>query len=199
MRRRWNAAVGTRVVVRNWLEQACIFNTSDFRPRRRPNRVWSPNRDLDGPLSRERSALRPWDAAGESVRVAAAVRSGSCGTGGRTAGLSPHSPGSSVAAAMRILGILCAEGRSPSTGAMPLLHLSQNDRLRLVFPVPASQVPKVNLGTGGDSRRVAAQKNPRANRAILPGDPGQYENDEVEVDVVNADLSLVPGMYARCR
>ena len=80
---------------------------------------------------------------------------------------------------------------------MPLLHLSQNDRLRLVFPVPASQVPKVNLG---DPVEIRVESPPRK----IPGQIARYSREiqantrtmEVEVDVANADLSLVPGMYA---
>jgi RND family efflux transporter MFP subunit len=78
-----------------------------------------------------------------------------------------------------------------------LVRLSQNDRLRLVFPVSVSFVSKINIGDPVEIRldsinRVLNGKVARSTRKVETA----TRTMEVEVDIPNADLSLIPGMYA---
>jgi RND family efflux transporter MFP subunit len=93
-------------------------------------------------------------------------------------------------------GALVPAGIS-SSQALPLVRLSQNDRLRLAFPVSVSFVSKVKLGDSVEIRVDCLQK-------VLTGTVARSTRKvetatrtmEVEVDVANADLQLIPGMYA---
>jgi RND family efflux transporter MFP subunit len=94
-------------------------------------------------------------------------------------------------------GSMIQAGTASSSQAMPLVRLSQNSLLRLILPVPESAVPTVHIGQQVEVRvktlnrsfsgRVArfAEKVSSATRTM-----------ETEVDVPNASLVLIPGMYA---
>src|SRR5205807_4034755 len=81
--------------------------------------------------------------------------------------------------------------------AMPLVRLSQNSLLRLILPVPESVVPRVRVGQQVDV------KVPSMNR-VFPGKVARFAEKvqsstrtmDTEVDVPNANLLLIPGMYA---
>jgi RND family efflux transporter MFP subunit len=94
-------------------------------------------------------------------------------------------------------GALIQAGVSSSTQTLPLVRLSQNDRLRLVIPISVSYVSRINLGDPVEIR-VASLDKPligtiaRSTRKIETA----TRTMEVEVDVPNADLKLIPGMYA---
>ncbi len=94
-------------------------------------------------------------------------------------------------------GALIQAGTSSSTQTLPLVRLSQNDRLRLNFPVSVTYIPWVKPGDevrihidslrepfGAKIARLA-QKVETATRTMI-----------VEADLTNADYRLVPGMYA---
>lgn len=94
-------------------------------------------------------------------------------------------------------GALIQAGISSSTQAMPLVRLSQNDRLRLDIPVSVQYVSRINVGDPVDIRvdwlgtnftGTIARSTRRVDTAT--------RTMEVEVDVSNADLRLIPGMYA---
>jgi RND family efflux transporter MFP subunit len=95
------------------------------------------------------------------------------------------------------LGTLVQAGTSSSTQAMPLVRLSQDDVFRLVIPVPESYVSYVHIG---DPVQVTV---PALKRSLL-GKFARFSVDvqeqtrtmHTEVDVPNADRSLVEGMYA---
>ena len=94
-------------------------------------------------------------------------------------------------------GALIQAGVSSSTQSLPLVRLSQNDRLRLDIPVSVPYVSHINVGdpvqvnitslgttlTGTIAR--STRKVDTATRTM-----------EVEMDVPNPDLKLIPGMYA---
>ncbi len=94
-------------------------------------------------------------------------------------------------------GAMIQAGISSSTQAMPVVKLSQNAMLRLIFPVPESAVPTVHVGQQVNVRvptlgrsfpgRVArfAEKVSSSTRTM-----------DTEVDVPNPNLVLTPGMYA---
>jgi RND family efflux transporter MFP subunit len=85
-----------------------------------------------------------------------------------------------------------------STGSLPLVRLSQNDKLRAVFPVPVAYVSQIKVG---DTVRI--QIDSTLHRTLL-GEVARFSRKvetstrtmEVEVDVPNADLSITPGIYA---
>jgi RND family efflux transporter MFP subunit len=95
------------------------------------------------------------------------------------------------------LGTLLQAGTSSSTQAMPLVRISQDDLFRLVIPVPESYVRYIRIG---DPVNVLVTS---LNRS-LPGKVTRFSVDvkedtrtmHTEVDVLNPDHVLIPGMYA---
>jgi RND family efflux transporter MFP subunit len=94
-------------------------------------------------------------------------------------------------------GAMIQAGTSSQTQSMPLVRLSQNDRLRLVIPVPASAVPRVQLGERVAVTVQSLHKTVSGTVARFADrlDP-ETRTMHVEVDVQNPQLELVPGMYA---
>jgi RND family efflux transporter MFP subunit len=94
-------------------------------------------------------------------------------------------------------GAMIQQGISSDTQAMPVVRLSQNDRLRLMLPVPESAVPGVHIG-----QKVDVTVN--SLRKTFPGRVTRFETKismatrtmDTEVDVLNPDYVLIPGMYA---
>ncbi len=84
-----------------------------------------------------------------------------------------------------------------SSQATPLLRLSENDRLRLTFPVSVSYVDRIRVG---QEVRIHVQATGRTLRGAVSRFTRKVETAtrtmDVEVDVPNPDLALVPGMYA---
>jgi RND family efflux transporter MFP subunit len=95
------------------------------------------------------------------------------------------------------IGAMIQAGTSSQTQAMPIVRLSQNDRLRLVMPVPESAVSRIHVGAPvavavQSLRKTVSGKVARfAERLDM-----ETRTMRVEVDVLNAKLELVPGMYA---
>lgn len=95
------------------------------------------------------------------------------------------------------LGTLVQAGTSSSTQAMPIVRLSEDDKFRLVIPVPESYVRFIHLG---DPVAVAV---PSLNRSF-PGKVARFSVDvredtrtmHTEVDVPNPQGVLLPGLYA---
>ena len=89
-------------------------------------------------------------------------------------------------------GALIHNGGSGNT---PLVRVSQNDRLRLVFPVSVSFVSFIKIGDPVEIRlqsRILSGTVTRSTRKIETA----TRTMDVEVDVPNPDLLLIPGMYA---
>jgi RND family efflux transporter MFP subunit len=94
-------------------------------------------------------------------------------------------------------GAMIQAGTSSSTQAMPLVKLSQTDRLRLTIPIPESAVAHIRVGAPVEVRVDAVQRT-------FSGTVARFANTvnadtrtmETEVDVANPDQTLVPGMYA---
>src|SRR5262249_51491738 len=94
-------------------------------------------------------------------------------------------------------GAMIQAGTSSQTQAMPVVRLSQNNRLRLVIPVPESSVSLIHTGT-------PVNLDVQALRKTFTGTVSRFadrlDSDtrtmRVEVDVENPTLELVPGMYA---
>jgi RND family efflux transporter MFP subunit len=94
-------------------------------------------------------------------------------------------------------GTLMQAGTSSSTQAIPLVRLSEDDRFRLVIPVPESYVKYIKVG---DAVKVNV---PSLNR-VFPGKVTRFSVDvaqdtrtmHTEVDVENPSHLLMPGLYA---
>jgi len=96
------------------------------------------------------------------------------------------------------LGALVQAGTSSSTQAMPLVRLSEDDRFRLVIPVPETYVRFIHIG---DPVSVTI---PSLNQKV-PGTVARFSTDvredtrtmHTEVDVMNPSRLLLPGLYAQ--
>ncbi len=94
-------------------------------------------------------------------------------------------------------GSMIQAGISSQTQAMPVVRLAQNDLLRLILPVPVSDVGGVKNGEPVDVNVVSLHH-------WLKGTVTRYADSvqfstrtmDTEVDVPNPDGSLIPGMYA---
>ncbi len=94
-------------------------------------------------------------------------------------------------------GSMIQAGTSSQTQAMPVVRLSQNNLLRLMLPVPESNVPLIHTGE-------TVQVNVPSIGKTFPGHVTRFSKSvqtstrtmDTEVDVPNPGFSLVPGMYA---
>jgi len=94
-------------------------------------------------------------------------------------------------------GALMQAGTSSSTQAMPLVRLSQDDRFRLVIPVPESYVRYIRIGE-------PVNVNVTSLNRTFPGKVTRFSVDvredtrtmHTEVDVLNPEHVLLPGLYA---
>jgi RND family efflux transporter MFP subunit len=88
-------------------------------------------------------------------------------------------------------------GGTTGSQTIPLLRLSENDRLRLTFPVSVSYVARIKVGQ-------PVQIHIQATGQTLSGTVSRFTDKvetatrtmDVEVEVPNPNLALVPGMYA---
>jgi RND family efflux transporter MFP subunit len=95
------------------------------------------------------------------------------------------------------LGTLMQAGTNSSTQAMPLVKLSEDDKFRLVIPVPESYVHDIHIGD------PVSVNVPSLNRTF-PGKVARFSVDvredtrtmHTEVDVANPGRVLLPGLYA---
>lgn len=94
-------------------------------------------------------------------------------------------------------GALVQAGTSSSTQAMPIVRLSEDDRFRLVIPVPETYVKYIHVG---DPVSVKVSSLDRT----FPGKIARFSVDvredtrtmHTEVDVENPQRVLLPGLYA---
>lgn len=95
------------------------------------------------------------------------------------------------------LGTLMQAGTSSATNILPLVRLSQDDKFRLVIPVPESYVRFIRIGDSVQVRVTSLDK-------VFPGKVARFATDvntetrtmHTEVDVPNPAHVLIPGMYA---
>jgi RND family efflux transporter MFP subunit len=94
-------------------------------------------------------------------------------------------------------GALIQVGTNSATQAIPLVRVSDNYRLRLVFQTPESMAEQVAPGTPvtvtiqATGERLQS-KVARLSDAVTPDTRTMH----TEVDIQNADLRLKPGLYA---
>jgi len=94
-------------------------------------------------------------------------------------------------------GALLPAGTSSNIGNSALCHLSQNDLLRLVIPVPESAVPAIHIGQN-IAVSVSALDRTFNGKIVRFSDQidMQTRTMHTEVQVPNPKFELVPGMYA---
>lgn len=94
-------------------------------------------------------------------------------------------------------GSMIQAGISSQTQAMPVVRLTQNDLLRLILPVPVSDVGGVRDGELVDVNVVSLGRRLKG-KITRYADSVQFSTRtmDTEVDVPNPDGSLIPGMYA---
>jgi len=94
-------------------------------------------------------------------------------------------------------GALLPAGTSSSENGLALCHLSQNDLLRLVIPVPETVVPDVHIGEAVQVRVSALN---RTFQGKVTRSSGQIDLEtrtmHTEIQVPNPSYDIVPGMYA---
>jgi RND family efflux transporter MFP subunit len=94
-------------------------------------------------------------------------------------------------------GSLIQAGTSSQTQAMPVVRLSQNSILRLQLPVPESAVPMVRLGEPVDVKVSALSRTfPGVVKRFADKVESSTRTMKTEVEVLNPNLTIVPGMYA---
>ena len=94
-------------------------------------------------------------------------------------------------------GSMIQAGTASQTQAMPIVQLSQNNLLRLILPVPESAVSRVHVGETVEVH-VSSLGRTFPGRVARFADKIQQSTRtmDTEVDVPNASLTLIPGMYA---
>lgn len=94
-------------------------------------------------------------------------------------------------------GSMIQAGISSQTQAMPVVRLAQYKVLRLTLPVPVTDAAEVKDGQSVD---VTVANPPRSIRGKISRYAGSVQmatrTMDTQVDVPNADGSLLPGMYA---
>jgi RND family efflux transporter MFP subunit len=93
-------------------------------------------------------------------------------------------------------GSLIAAGTSTSTQSMPVVRLAQISVLRLVLQIPESVAPQIHVG-GSIKVHVQALNKDYEGKVSRFADSldQQTRTMETEVDFVNADGKLIPGMF----
>jgi RND family efflux transporter MFP subunit len=94
-------------------------------------------------------------------------------------------------------GAMIPAGTATTSNGLALVQLSQNSLLRLVLPVPESDVAKVHLGQ-------TVQVRVKALNRTFDGKVTRFSDSlnmatrtmDTQVDVPNPSLILIPGMYA---
>jgi RND family efflux transporter MFP subunit len=84
-----------------------------------------------------------------------------------------------------------------SSGSMPLVRLSQTDKLRVAFPVSVSYVSAVKVGDEAEVRIASLGKSfPGKISRISQKVETATRTMEAQIDLPNADRSLIAGVYA---
>ncbi|HJV67146.1 MAG TPA: efflux RND transporter periplasmic adaptor subunit [Geomonas sp.] len=97
-------------------------------------------------------------------------------------------------------GSMIQAGTASQTQALPLVRLSQNSLLRLMVPVPESDVPTVHEGQQVEVQVPTVQSSFSGRVARFADQvAASTRTMETEIDVSNPSGLLVPGMYAEVR
>jgi RND family efflux transporter MFP subunit len=94
-------------------------------------------------------------------------------------------------------GAMIQASGSNDRQTMPVVHIAENDELRLDFPVPEPDVPFIKVGMpmevtiGATGQKIMGTVARTTNMV-----DSETRTMETEVDIDNKDLRLTPGMYA---
>lgn len=159
----------------------------------RPNLI--AQQDIDVKADEERNAAAALTSARDEVRVAEANVNKLRTMCSFTNIVAPFS--GVITKRYADLGSLIQAGTASKIQAMPLVRLSQNNRLRLDFPVSGSDVSQIRAG---DPVEIQLPALALTNTARIARFSRKVDVDTrtmmVEVDLPNPDLRLIPGMYA---
>jgi RND family efflux transporter MFP subunit len=98
------------------------------------------------------------------------------------------------------LGTLMQAGTGSSTQAIPLVRLSEDDLFRLVIPVPEAYVRYIHIGDPVNVRVPSLNQTFSGKVARFSVDVrSDTRTMHTEVDVLNPQRVLVPGLYAEAR
>jgi RND family efflux transporter MFP subunit len=93
-------------------------------------------------------------------------------------------------------GAMIQAGTASYVQAMPVVHLSQVDHLRLVLPVPESVVPRIRTDAPVE---VRVESLKRVFQGRISRFSGKLDSStrtmETEVDLPNPDSAIKPGMF----
>lgn len=94
-------------------------------------------------------------------------------------------------------GALLPAGTSSNKGDLALCHISQNNLLRLVIPVPERVVAEIRIGESVNVHVTGINKT-FAGKIVRYSDNIDLETRTMhtEVNVENSNYEIVPGMYA---
>ncbi len=93
-------------------------------------------------------------------------------------------------------GAMIQAGTASQTQAMPLVRISQVDRLRLALPVPESIVSRIRIGSPVEVRVDSLQRVFQGRVSRFSGRlEATTRTMETEVDIPNPGGELMPGMY----
>ena len=150
--------------------------------------------DLDEALQKQRAAEAAWASAQRQLEVAQAELARLHTISNETRITAPFS------------GVITKRGADSGSllaasangaGAPPLLRLSQLDRLRCAFPVSMDYAPLINSGT---QVTIEARNQPKNMEGVVSRIARRIETTtrtmDVEVDIDNPGLRLIPGVYA---
>jgi RND family efflux transporter MFP subunit len=97
-------------------------------------------------------------------------------------------------------GALIQAGTASSTQSMPLVDLAQQDLLRLVFPVPESAAPLIQIGARVEVNVSSLDEKFAGKVSRFSGKVERNTRTmHTEVDVPNPERRYRPGMYAYVR
>jgi RND family efflux transporter MFP subunit len=94
------------------------------------------------------------------------------------------------------VGSMIQAGTSSQTQAMPVVRISQNNLLRLMLPVPESNVPLIRDKEAVQVRVASIETFQGRITRFSKSVQTATRTMDTEVDIPNPDLVLVPGMYA---
>lgn len=98
-------------------------------------------------------------------------------------------------------GAMIQEGTNTNTQAIPIVHIADNNKFRLTFPVPESIVSLVKPGNQVDITILSMNKSLKGTIARIASRVStDTRTMETQVDVYNnPSLNLAPGMYASAK
>ena len=149
--------------------------------------------DIDQARARDETLKASWDAAQHAAREAVANRDKYATMVAYSRITAPF--GGVVTKRYADTGSLLGAGTSSSGQA--LVRLSQLDPLRLILPLPESDVPNIRVGMPVQVLVHSTQEQLAATVTRVSGEvAADTRTMHIEVDVPNPRLTMAPGMYA---